>query len=131
MSRVLLKLIWRYNFFMKDCLFCQIIAGEIPASKVCENDNVLVIKDINPHAPVHDLIIPKKHIASLNEVSDTDKELLADILLSAKEVAKIEGIDKNGYRVIVNNGKNGGQLIEHLHFHILGGKDLGPKLVSK
>lgn len=111
-----------------DCLFCKIIKGEIPTQKVYETDNVIVIRDINPHAPVHDLVIPKKHISGLNEL--TDREIAADLLFAAREVAKIEKIADSGYRVIINNGKNGGQLIPHLHLHVLGGKDLGPKLVA-
>lgn len=95
-----------------------------------ETDLVLVIKDINPHAPVHDLIIPKKHIKDLNEISEADKDILAAILLAAKETAKIEKVTATGYRLIANTGKNGGQLVPHLHFHLLGGKDLGPKLVA-
>lgn len=112
-----------------DCIFCKIIAGEIPAQKVYETENIIVIKDINPHAPVHDLIIPKKHIESLNKLDDA--ETAADILCSVKNVAEIEGIKNSGYRLIANTGKNGGQLISHLHFHILGGKNLGPKLVQE
>jgi len=111
-----------------DCIFCKIVSGEIPAQKVYETDNIIVIKDINPHAPVHDLIIPKKHILSLNELEEP--EIAADILLTVKKVAIIEGITESGYRVIANTGNNGGQLIPHLHFHVLGGKKLGPKLVS-
>lgn len=121
-----------YNQTMlKDCIFCRIIAGEIPTQKVYETENVLVIKDINPHAPVHDLIFPKKHIVNLNEITKADKEILADILLSVKEVAKIEKIAESGYRLITNTGSDGGQLVPHLHFHLLGGRNLGPKLVSE
>jgi histidine triad (HIT) family protein len=111
-----------------DCIFCKIIKGDIPGDKVYETDNILVIRDINPHAPVHDLIIPKKHIVSLNEL--TDEKIAAELLLSVKKVAEIEGILGSGYRLISNTGKNGGQLVPHLHFHLLGGKNLGPKLVS-
>lgn len=117
-----------YNNNMNECIFCQIIAGDIPAQKIYETENIIVIKDINPHAPVHDLIIPKKHILSLNELEEP--EIAADILLSVKKVAEIENIDSTGYRLISNTGKNGGQLISHLHFHVLGGKNLGPKLVQ-
>lgn len=112
-----------------DCLFCKIIAGEIPSRIIFETENIIVIKDINPHAPVHDLIIPKKHIESLNELEES--EIAADILLSAKKVAEIEKIGQSGYRLIANTGKDGGQLINHLHFHLLGGKKLGPKLVQE
>lgn len=110
-----------------DCIFCKIIAGEIPAQKVHETDKVLVIRDINPKAPVHDLIIPKTHTLDLNDLDD--KEMAAELLAVTREVAKKEGIDQGGYRLIVNTGKNGGQLVPHLHFHLLGGKNLGPKIV--
>jgi histidine triad (HIT) family protein len=113
-----------------DCIFCQIINGDIPTKKVYETDLVIVIRDINPHAPVHDLIIPRKHILSLNEVNTKDGDILADILFSVKKVAEIEGITDAGYRLIANTGKNGGQLVPHLHFHLLGGRDLGPKLTD-
>ncbi|MBW6431788.1 histidine triad nucleotide-binding protein [Patescibacteria group bacterium] len=110
-----------------DCIFCKIIAGDIPGQVVHETDQVLVLKDINPKAPVHDLIIPKEHITNLNELDD--KEMAAELLTVVKDVAKKEGIDEGGYRLIVNTGKNGGQLVPHLHFHLLGGKNLGPKIV--
>lgn len=110
------------------CIFCKIIAGDIPSQKIYETDNIIVIKDINPHAPVHDLIIPKKHVASLNELEEP--EIASEMLLVVKKIAEMEKIAGSGYRLIANTGKNGGQLIDHLHFHVLGGKDLGPKLVS-
>lgn len=115
---------------MAEDIFCKIIKGEVPTQKVYETDSVLVIKDINPHAPIHDLIIPKKHIESLNDVSDEDKLIMGEIVLVAAKVAEIEGIKDSGYRLIANTGKNGGQLVPHVHFHLLGGQDLGPKLVS-
>lgn len=111
-----------------DCIFCQIVAGKIPAQKVYETDRLIVIRDINPHAPVHDLIIPKAHIGSLNDL--LDPEIAADILLVSKIVAEKEGIKDSGYRLIANTGKDAGQLVGHLHFHLLGGKNLGPKLVN-
>lgn len=110
-----------------DCIFCKIISGEIPAQVVYETDKILVIRDINPKAPVHDLIIPKTHIIDLNDLYD--KEMSAELLTVVKDVAKKEGIDEGGYRLIVNTGKNGGQLVPHLHLHLLGGKNLGPKIV--
>jgi len=111
-----------------DCVFCKIIAKDIPAQIVYENDSLIVIRDINPQAPVHDLIIPKKHTESLNDMNDP--VIAAELILATKEVARIEGVDKNGYRLIANTGKDGGQLVPHLHFHLLGGKNLGPKIVS-
>lgn len=112
-----------------DCIFCKIIAGEVPTQKVYESENILVIRDIAPVAPIHDLILPKKHIVSLNEVNEEDKELLGEVLLTAKIVAEKENISESGYRLITNTGKNGGQLVPHLHFHLIGGKNLGPKIV--
>lgn len=111
-----------------DCIFCKIVKGEIPAQKVYETENILVIRDINPVAPIHDLILPKKHIENLNEVKEEDKELLGELMLSVNTVAEKENIKESGYRLITNTGKNGGQLVPHLHFHLLGGKNLGPKL---
>lgn len=113
---------------MKDCIFCKIVAGEIPAVKVWENDSVLVFKDINPKAPIHDLIIPKKHISDLNLAKKEDKELLGGMMLATARAAKIEGIADKGYRLIANVGKEGGQIVPHLHFHLLGGKPLGPEI---
>lgn len=115
---------------MDNCIFCKIVKKELPASIVYENDNVLAFKDINPHAPVHILIVPKKHIESVNEVEDGDRETLGEIFLAAKEIAKNEGIAEKGYRLITNTGKDGGQLVRHLHTHLLGGKKLGPKLIN-
>jgi histidine triad (HIT) family protein len=108
------------------CIFCKIIAGEIPSNKVLENEEFLAFNDINPIAPVHILVIPKKHIKSLNEV---DGQTMAKITEFIKEVAKKAGIFESGYRVITNIGENGGQEVSHLHFHILGGTKLAwPKL---
>lgn len=115
---------------MKD-IFCQIIDGDIPANKIYETENLIVIRDINPKAPIHDLIIPKKHIQSLNEASEEDRALLGEVLLAAAKVAEMENIKEAGYRLIANTGKNGGQLVPHIHFHLLGGKNLGPKIISE
>ena len=113
-----------------DCIFCKIISNEIPSPRVYESENLIVIKDINPKAPVHDLIIPKKHIPDLSSVSNDDQVILSEILITAKKVSEIEGLKDRGYRIIVNNGKDGGQLVPHLHFHLLGGRNLGPKIIS-
>jgi histidine triad (HIT) family protein len=108
------------------CIFCKIVAGEIPSNKVLENEEFLAFNDINPIAPVHILVIPKKHIKSFNEV---DSETMAKITKFIKEVAKKAKIFENGYRVITNIGENGGQEVPHLHFHLLGGTKLAwPKL---
>lgn len=112
---------------LTDCLFCRIAAKEIPADVVYEDDLVLVFKDINPVTPVHVLIIPKQHIDSLAKAEEHEKELLGHILVTAKKVAEKLGIAEDGYRLVNNCGKNGGQVIYHLHFHLLGGKNLGAK----
>ncbi len=107
---------------MEDCIFCKIIKGEIPCDKVYEDDMVLSFKDINPGAPSHILIIPKKHISSLNEVTNKDSEIIAHIFIVAKELVKKLGIDETGYRIVSNCGEEGGQTVPHIHFHILGGR---------
>jgi histidine triad (HIT) family protein len=108
-----------------DCLFCKIVEGTIPATKVLETDTVLAFNDINPAAPVHVLIIPKKHIATMNDVTAEDKALIGDIAIAAQEVAKQLGIKERGYRLINNCNEEGGQVVYHLHVHLLGGKKLG------
>ncbi|HVJ50185.1 histidine triad nucleotide-binding protein [Desulfitobacterium sp.] len=110
---------------MSDCIFCKILNKEIPSEVVFEDDQVLVIKDINPLAPVHLLMITKKHIASLNEVLPEDEALLGHILMLAQKLAQEFGVAESGYRVVTNIGKEGGQAVPHLHFHVLGGKPLG------
>lgn len=110
-----------------DCVFCKIIAGEIPSDKVYEDDEILAFRDINPQAPVHILVIPKKHIGGVHEVNNTNSEVVAKIFVKIAEIAKQEGLD-NGYRVVSNVGENGGQTVPHLHFHILGGKKLNESM---
>lgn len=113
------------------CLFCNIIEGKTPSTKIFENDKVFVFEDINPQAPVHALVIHKTHIKNLDELTPENSDMMGDIFLAVKETAKIKGIDKEGYRVIINNGTAGGQVVWHLHVHILGGKeDIGP-MVNK
>lgn len=108
----------------ENCLFCKIIAGKIPSDKIYEDDSVFAFRDINPRAPVHILLIPKKHIPDLNSCTDDDRELLADILRAAPKVAELAGIKTSGYRVITNNGPDSGQEVFHIHFHIVGGRKL-------
>ena len=103
------------------CIFCKIVNGEIPSNKVLENDEFLAFHDINPSAPVHVLVIPKKHIDSFNEVDSTT---MANMTPFIQEVAKTLALDKNGYRIVTNVGEDGGQEVKHLHFHILGGGKL-------
>ncbi len=108
-----------------DCIFCKIIAGEIPSEKVYETENVLAFEDVNPVAPVHVLVVPKKHIPSLNEVSEEDAGLIGEVLLAAKEVAKIKGTEVAGYRALFNTNRGAGQVVFHLHLHVIGGRALG------
>lgn len=109
---------------MEDCIFCKIIKGEIPCKKVYEDDMVLGFEDINPTAPIHVLLIPKKHIQDINEIADDDLDLMAHSLGVIKDIAKQMNIKENGYRVVINCGKDGGQEVPHLHFHIIGGRKL-------
>ena len=114
---------------MEECIFCKIIKGEIPSNKVYEDEDILAFKDINPVTPVHILVIPKKHIESLNDIEAKDEKLLGKIFLTIKKIVKEQGIAEKGYRVVNNCGEDGGQEVKHLHFHILGGKKLGTKIV--
>ncbi len=110
---------------MSDCLFCKIIRGEIPCNKVYEDDDVLAFHDINPVAPVHFMLIPKQHIASLDDADESHAALLGKMLLLAPKLAKEQGLD-NGFRTVINTGKGGGQEVFHLHIHIIGGGNLPP-----
>ena len=114
---------------MEDCIFCKIIKGEIPSSKVYEDDEILAFKDINPAAPIHILVIPKKHIPSLVQLEKEDEMLVGKIYTVINKIAEEQGVLNKGYRVIVNCGKDGGQEVGHLHFHLLAGKSLGEKIV--
>lgn len=107
---------------MEDCVFCKIIKGEIPSTKVYEDDKILCFKDINPAAPVHIIMVPKKHISSLNELSDEDQIVIGHIFLTAKKIAKENNISKDGYRIVTNCGEKAGQSVKHIHFHLLGGR---------
>lgn len=106
-----------------DCIFCKIIAGEIPSNKVYEDDRVLAFYDINPQTPVHILVIPKHHIASVDELNADNSEIVAHIFAVIPKIAKEAGL-KNGYRVITNCGDDACQSVKHLHFHIMGGRKL-------
>lgn len=111
---------------MSDCLFCKIIAGEIPADKVYEDDEVLAFRDIAPQAPTHILIVPKKHYSDLSEIDQQDDLLIGKMVRTGAELAAQEGLD-GGYRIIFNNGPEGGQVVFHIHMHVLGGRQLrGP-----
>ena len=110
-----------------NCIFCKIINGEIPSSKVYEDEYCLAFKDLNPAAPVHVLVVPKTHIESLDYVNQENIDTVSKVVLAIPAVAKAAGV-QNGYRVITNIGEDGGQTVKHLHFHILGGKKLTEKL---
>lgn len=105
-----------------DCVFCSIIKRQIPADIVFDNDRVLAFRDINAQAPVHILIVPKKHIKGLNDIAGADQELLGEIQLVARTLARKEGIDVDGYRLVANCGPAAGQAVFHLHYHLLGGR---------
>jgi histidine triad (HIT) family protein len=107
-----------------DCIFCKIANGTIPSRKVYEDERILVFHDIEPQAPVHLLVIPKKHIASLEEAAPEDAELLGQVMLAAQKAARDAGLASGGYRVITNIGPDAGQLVFHLHLHVLGGEKL-------
>ena len=107
-----------------DCLFCKIINKEIPSDIVYEDDDVLAFNDIEPKAPVHVLVIPKKHIASLNELTEADSALLMKIMLVIQKIAQDKNIAESGYRVVNNCGEQGGQTVVHLHFHLVGGREM-------
>ena len=110
-----------------DCIFCKIIAGEIPCEKVMETETILAFKDINPAAEEHILIIPKKHIESIDAIEESHSSYLSDMFIAARKIAEIKDLSRQGYRLIVNNGKAAGQMVFHLHMHIIGGRDnLGP-----
>ncbi len=112
-----------------SCIFCKIISKEIPAQLVYENETILAFNDINPASPVHILVIPKKHIESVDNISAEDSSITAAMFEGVKEIAKLKNLSEDGYRLIVNNGRAAGQEVFHLHFHILGGKkSLGPML---
>jgi histidine triad (HIT) family protein len=108
---------------MKDCLFCRIVAGEIPARKVYEDEHTFAFEDLDPKAPTHVLVVPKKHIRGLREVSSEDAEIVGRCHLTAAHVARERGIE-NGYRTVLNVGPGAGQSVFHLHVHLLGGRDL-------
>lgn len=105
-----------------DCLFCRIVRKEIPATMVWSDDNVVAFRDINPQAPVHVVIVPRVHVASLNETADA--EMLGRLSLAAAEIAKREGIAESGYRTVVNTNRAAGQTVFHIHLHLLGGRSL-------
>ena len=111
-----------------ECIFCQIVAGHIPADVVFQDKDFIAFRDIHPQAPKHTLIVPRTHIASMAEVTEKQQDLLGRLLLVAKEVAEKEGISAKGYRMTINCGPDGGQLVPHLHLHLLGGRRLDDQM---
>jgi len=111
-----------------DCIFCQIVAGKIPSEILYQDEKVIAFRDINPQAPIHLVIIPKRHIPSLTHLSEEDSPLIGHMVNAANELAKKEGIAESGYRLVINCGKQGGQLVPHLHMHLLGGRRLSDAL---
>lgn len=109
---------------MADCLFCKMVQGEIAPDVVYETDSILAFRDINPRAPVHILVIPKKHIATLADLTDKDTLLMGEIMQAAKKVAEMEGLADTGYRTVFNCKKDAGQDVYHIHLHLLGGRVL-------
>ena len=109
---------------MKECIFCKIVKKEIPADIIYEEDEIIVFQDNKPVAPVHILIISKKHISSVNNLESEDKKLIGQLILVAKKIAKKQGVSKTGYRLVINVGRDAGQTVDHLHLHLLGGKEL-------
>lgn len=107
---------------MTDCIFCKIVAGEIPADRVYEDDQVVGFRDLNPQAPTHVLMIPKKHIASLNELDQADEVTIGHLFTAARQFAGQEGIAEAGYRTVINCNDDGGQTVFHIHLHLLGGR---------
>lgn len=107
-----------------DCLFCKIVHGDIPASLVFESEDLLAFRDIQPQAPTHILIIPKKHIATVNDITDSEEQLVGRMVLAAKAIAQDEGLEKAGYRLVFNVNSGGGQAVYHIHLHLLGGRQM-------
>ena len=108
-----------------NCIFCKIVAGDIPAKKVHETTDALVFEDLNPAAPVHLLVIPKEHIATINDVADSDQALMGALFTAASQGARMKGIADSGYRLVANVNRDAGQEVFHIHMHLLGGQKMG------
>lgn len=110
------------NHNPSDCLFCKIVAGDIPTEFIYENDHIIAFKDINPQAPTHHLIIPKKHIAMINDLNKKDEALVGKMFLAARDIANQENVANDGYRTVINCGESAGQTVFHIHLHLLAGR---------
>ena len=113
---------------MEDCIFCKIIAGDIPGDIVYRDDDILAFRDINPVAPTHILIIPVRHYATLHDIPESEGSLVSAMMKTATRLAIQEGIDTTGYRLVINTGEWGGQVVKHLHLHLVGGRNLSEKI---
>ena len=111
---------------MEHCLFCRIVTKELPAKVVYETDELVVFRDIHPIAPIHVVIVPKRHIGSVQDLTAEDASLVGRLILAAKEIAETDGISRTGYRIVTNSGTDSGQVVAHLHLHLMGGRRLGP-----
>jgi len=109
---------------MENCIFCRIVRGEIPSTRVWEDDALIAIRDINPAAPVHVLVIPREHVDSVEQLEDGHAALAGRLLLAARDIARQEGVAERGYRLVLNIGAEGGQTVPHLHLHVLGGRQM-------
>jgi len=105
----------------KDCIFCKIVNGEIPTEFLYQDDKLVVFRDINPHAPVHILIVPKKHVRSINDLTENDREIISHMIMVGKDIAQKESVNSSGYKLLFNVERGGGQVIFHLHLHLIGG----------
>ena len=108
-----------------DCLFCKILAGDIPAELVYESETAVAFRDINPQAPTHVLVIPRKHISTINDIADEDHAIVGSLYTAAQEIAAAEGIAEDGYRAVMNCNEGAGQSVFHIHLHVLGGRPMG------
>ncbi len=113
---------------MSDCIFCKIVAGDIPANIVWQDENILAFRDIQPKAPVHVLLVPKKHVVTFDQLDGQWADTMVSMATAAREVSKIEGVLETGYRLLINNGADAHQEVAHLHMHLFGGRELGPMI---
>jgi histidine triad (HIT) family protein len=107
-----------------DCLFCKIVAGDIPSNVVLETDTVFAFRDVNPTAPTHVLVVPREHVRDATEIAPEHGSLLADLIAAANEIARADGVDESGYRLVLNVGPDAGQSVFHLHLHVIGGRSM-------
>ena len=112
----------------QDCIFCRIISGDIPSDTVFENEEIVAFRDVHPLAPTHVLVVPRRHIESVNDLSMDDAVLLGRMILAAKHIAAQEGVSESGYRLVVNSGPDSGQAVAHLHLHVIGGRSLKDRI---